>query len=194
MTSNGRQPQNFKCWILQQQLFGWFSRPQMEDSLKILKFEYLRIGNHCSDLPQWKKTSNWRRPSMEEDLQWNTTSNGGRPLIEILSWISQQPFIGSSSNLKLNLRGPHQNLKCMIWRRPQLEDDLKILKSEYLRISDHWSDLPQWKKISNWRRHSMEEDLQRNITSNGRRHIMEDDLKFWNLNMSATIDWIFLKS
>ena len=104
--------QNLKCMI--------WRRPQMEDSLKILKFEYLRIGNHCSDLPQWKKTSNWRRPSMEEDLQWNTTSNGGRPLIEILKveYLSDHlldlPQILNSISLK-----PHQNLKCMIWRQPQ---------------------------------------------------------------------------
>jgi hypothetical protein len=68
---------------------------------------------------------------MEDDLQWKLASN-------IKSGISQQPLIGSSTNLKLKPRGPNQN---KIWlerkttsdgRRPPIEDDLKILKVEYL--------------------------------------------------------------
>ena len=54
---------------------------------------------------------------------------------------SQQPPIGSSSNFNQKLRWPNQNEKCLKWRRPQMEEDLKILNVECL--SNHWSDLPQ---------------------------------------------------
>ena len=39
----------------------------------------------------------------EDDLQWKTTSNGRRPQ-NIKMGISQQPFIGSYSNVKLMLQ------------------------------------------------------------------------------------------
>ena len=74
-----------------------------------------------------------------------TTSDGRRPQ-HIKSWISQQPLIGSYSNLKLKLRGPNQNRKCLKWRRPPMEDELKILKAEY--FSNHWLDLPQISNLS----------------------------------------------
>ena len=77
-------------------------------------------------------------------IEMKTTSNGRRPQ-NIKRWIFQQPLIRSSSNFKLKLRGPNQNQKCLKWRRPPMEDDIKILKVEYL--SNHWSDLPQ---ILNW--------------------------------------------
>ena len=95
------------------------------------------------------------------------TSNGRRPP-NIKSWISQQPLIGSSSNFKLKLRGPNQNQKYLKWRRPPMEDDLKILKVEYL--SNHWSDLPQ---ILNW---SSGDQIKIKNAWNGRRPPMEDDL------------------
>ena len=72
--------------------------------------------------------------------EMKTTSNGRRPQ-NIKSWISQQPLIGSSLNFKLKLRGQNQNQKWLKWWRPPMEDDLRILKVEYL--SDHWLDLPQ---------------------------------------------------
>ena len=75
----------------------------------------------------------------EDDLRWKKTSN-------IKSWISQQPMIGSSSNIKHKLMGPNQNQKCLKWRQPQMEDDHKIIKVEYL--SNHWSDLPQILNLS----------------------------------------------
>ena len=78
-------------------------------------------------------------------LEMKTTSNGRRPQ-NIKSWISQQPLIGSSSNFKLKLRGPNKNIKCLKWRRPPMEDDLKILKVEYL--SNHSSDPPQILNLS----------------------------------------------
>ena len=123
-TSNGRRPQNIKSWISQQPLIGSSSNFKLK----------LRGPN------QNQKYMKWRRPPMEDDLQWKTTSNGRRPP-NIKSWISQQPLIGSSSNFKLKLRGPNQNKKYLKWRRPPMEDNLKILKVEYL--SNHWSDLPQ---------------------------------------------------
>jgi hypothetical protein len=96
-----------------------------------------------------------------------TTSNGRQPQ-NIKSWISQQSLIGSSSNFKLQLRGPNKNNKCLKWRRPPMEDDLKILKVEYL--INHSSDPPQIlnlssgdqkinKKILRWRLPPMEDNL-----------------------------------
>ena len=41
----------------------------------------------------------------------HTTSNGRRPQ-NMESWISEQPLIQSSSNLKLKPRRPNQNRKC----------------------------------------------------------------------------------
>jgi hypothetical protein len=84
-----------------------------------------------------------------------TTYNGRRPQ-NIKSWISQQPLNGTSSNFKLKFRGPNKMKYCLkwiwptmeddlkilkveyLWRRPTMEDNLKILKVEYL--SSHWSD------------------------------------------------------
>ena len=92
--------------------------PQKEDDLKILNVEYL--SNHWSDLPQIfklslgdqtkvKKCFKWRQTPMEDDFQWKTLSIGRWPQI-IKSGISQQPLIRSSSNFKLKIRGPNQNL------------------------------------------------------------------------------------
>jgi hypothetical protein len=141
-TSNGRRPPNFKSWIPQHPLIGssqnfrginqnqkclkWRG-PQMEDDIKISKVEYLR--NHWSDLPQILNLisgdQTWKM------LEMKTTSNGRRPG-NMKRWISQQPLIESSSNLNFKLRGPHQNQNCSKWRRPPIEDELKILKVEYL--------------------------------------------------------------
>ena len=49
--------------------------------------------------------------------------------------------MGFFPNFKLKLRGPNQNKKYSKRRRPPMEDDLKILKVEYL--SNHRWDLPQ---------------------------------------------------
>ena len=57
-------------------------------------------------------------------------------------------------------------------RWPQMEDDLKILKVEYL--SNHWSDLPQILNLSSGTKPKM---LKMKTTSNGRWPQMEDDLK-----------------
>ena len=94
---------------------------------------------------------------MGDDLQWKTTSNGRWPPMEskpqnIKGGISQQPVNGSYSNFKLKLMGLNQNWNAwnedyLQWkttsngRQPPMEDDLQILKAEY--ISNHWSDLPQ---------------------------------------------------
>ena len=100
----------------------------MEDDLKILKVEY--FSAHWSDQPQNLNLSSGDQTKIkaawnEDDLQWNTTSNGRRPL-NIKSWISQQPLIGSSLNFKLKLRGQYQNQRCLRWRPKQMEEDLKI--------------------------------------------------------------------
>ena len=78
-------------------------------------------------------------------LEMKTTSNGRWPQ-NIKSWISQQPLIGSSSNFKLKLRGQNQNWNFLKWRQPPMEDDLKILKVEYL--SNLSSDLPKMFNLS----------------------------------------------
>ena len=138
-------------------------RPQMEDDLKMLKVEYL--SNHSSDPPQILNLRSGDQTKIKM-LDMKTTSNGRRPQ-NIKSWISQQPLIGSSSNFKLKLRGPNKNNKCLKWRRPPMEDDIKIFKVEYL--SNHSSDLPHIlnlssgdQKIKNsWN----EDDLQSKTTS-----------------------------
>ena len=77
------------------------------------------------------------------------TSNGRWPQ-NMKSGISQQPLVGSYSNFKLKPIGSNQGVQryqlkmTCSGRWPLMEDDLKILKVEYL--SNHWSDLP---KISN---------------------------------------------
>ena len=73
-------------------------------------------------------------------LERKTTTNGRQPQ-NIKSWISQQPLIGSFSNFKLKLRGPNLNKKGLNWRRPLIEDNLKISKVEY--ISNHRLAFPQ---------------------------------------------------
>ena len=42
--------------------------------------------------------------------------------------------------------GPSQDQKCLEWRQPPMEDNLKIWKIEYL--SNHWSDLQQILNLS----------------------------------------------
>ena len=79
----------------------------MEDDPKIFKVEYL--NNHLMDRTQvlnislddqiiFYKSLKWRRPPMEEDLK---------------SRISQQPLIGSFSNIKLKLIWPNHILQIL---------------------------------------------------------------------------------
>ena len=211
MTSMGRQPKNIKIWISQQPLAGFFSnfklklwwpnqnhkclkgrRPSMEEDLKILKVEYL--SNHWSDFPQilnlslgnWTKVhnrkaiTNGRRPQnikgwISQQPLLGSSSNlklkltaNGRQHQNIKAWIYQQPLVGFSTNFKLKLRGPNQNWKCLKRRRHPMEDNLKKLKVEYL--SNHWSDLPKILKLclGNWTKIRC---LKR------RRPPMEEDLK-----------------
>ena len=66
-----------------------------------------------------------------DDFQWKRTSKKRWPQI-IKSQISQEPLVGSYSNLKLKLKGVNQRVQsCQIkmtsnGRRPEMEDDLKI--------------------------------------------------------------------
>jgi hypothetical protein len=66
----------------------------MEDNLKILKVEYL--SNHWSDLSQIWNLSLWDQTKIKN------CSNRRQPP-NIKSEISQQPLIGSYSNVKLEL-------------------------------------------------------------------------------------------
>ena len=118
--------------------------PSMEEDLKKWKVEIL--SNHWSDLTQiWylsylvKPECTFTKISNKNDLQWKTTSNGRKPQ-NIKSRISQQPLVGSYSNLKLKLLGSKHsaNYKGIKWsngRRPPTQYDLKI--------SNHWSYLTQ---------------------------------------------------
>ena len=110
------------------------------------------IISEISQLPLIRSSSNFklklRGPnSNRKVLKMKMTSNGRR-LQNIKSVVSQQQLIGSSSNFKLKLRGPNQNWNCLIlkWRWPPMEDDLEILKVEYL--SNHWSDHPKILNLS----------------------------------------------
>ena len=69
------------------------------------------------------------------------TSHERRPQ-NIKSGISQQPLVGSYSNFKLKLWGPNHILKSSKWRWPPTEDNLKLLKVEYL--SNHCIDRDLW--------------------------------------------------
>ena len=157
-------------------------QPNVEDDLKIWKVEY--VSNHWSDLTQiWnlslygfakRYTSvKWRWPPMEDDLKWRWPQN-------MKSWILQQPLVGFYSDLKLMLIGLNQRVqRCQmkitsIGRQPNVEDDLKIWKVEY--VSNHWSDLTQIWNLSlygftkgytsvKWRWHPMEVDLKWKMTS-----------------------------
>ena len=66
----------------------------MEDNLKILKVEY--FSNHWSDLSQIWNLSLWDQTKIKN------CSNRRQPP-NIKSEISQQPLIGSYSNVKLEL-------------------------------------------------------------------------------------------
>jgi hypothetical protein len=72
------------------------------------------------------------------------TSNRRRPQ-NMKTGISQQPLVGSYSNLKLKLIGSNQSKQkykmnmTSNGRRPPIEDDHTILKVEY--INSHWLDL-----------------------------------------------------
>ena len=134
----------------------------MEDDLKILKVEYL--SNHWLDFPQILHLSSGDQTKFK-NTQMKTTSNGRQPQ-NIKSGISQQPLIGSFSNLKLKLRRPNQSQKCLKQRRPPMEDDLKILKVEYLR--NHWSDLSQIWNLSSGD-YTKSKILEMKTTSNRRR-------------------------
>ena len=68
----------------------------------------------------------------------------------------------TSKYLPLNLHwGEQTKIEYYLkWRQPALEDDLKLLKMEYL--SNRWSNLTQIVNlILEWRRHQMKDDFQR---------------------------------
>ena len=96
-----------------------------------------------------------------------TTSNGRRPT-NIKSGISQQPRIRSYSNFKLQLKWPNYVVQILLMKTTSNEDDLKILKVEYLnhRLLDNAQmfnlslyDKTIYCKSFKWRRPPMEDDL-----------------------------------
>ena len=109
---------------------------------------------------------------MEDDLKRKMTS-------KYESRISQQPLVGSYSNLKLKLMGSNQSVQryemktTSNGRRPPTEEDLKIWKVEYL--SNHWLDLTQIWNLSLWDQTRVYKGMK------WRRPPMEDDLKIWKV-------------
>ena len=94
-------------------------------------------------------------------------------------------MIGFSSNFKLKLRGPNQNQKSSKGRRPPMEDDLKILKVEFL--SNHWLDLSQILNLSigNWTK----------ITClNGRQPPVEEEPKILKVEFLSNHGSYFLQT
>jgi hypothetical protein len=81
--------------------------------------------------PNFKLRLRWPKQSVQI-LQLKMTSHGRRPQ-NIRSGISQQLLIGSYSNFKFQLILPKSILyQSFKWWRHPTEDDLKILKVEYL--------------------------------------------------------------
>ena len=102
---------------------------------------------------------------MEEDLKL---------LKEDISATTEHIFLKLSTEAK----GAKLELKKWLkWRRPPIEEDLKILKVEYL--SNHWTDLPQIFNLSLGDQSHNKRLLEMKMTSNG--------------NISATTDQIVLK-
>ena len=81
--------------------------------------------------------------------------------------------------LNLSLGWPTNIYKCFKWRRPWMEDDLKILKVEYL--SNHWSDPTQIRKISLFLNLELGDQSEVFRYFKWRRPPMEDDLKIWKV-------------
>ena len=81
----------------------------MEEDLKIIKVEY--VSKRWSDPPQILDLCSWDQNKIKMP-EMNTTSNGRRPQ-KLKSWISQQPLIGSSSNLKHKFRGTKPKSKML---------------------------------------------------------------------------------
>jgi hypothetical protein len=166
MTSNGR-------------------RSPMEDNLKyekwnistttgriLLKLKLKLIwSNHNGQRYQMEMTSNGRRSPMEDDLNMK-------------SGIYQQPLVGSFSNLKLKLWDEIRVYKGIKWRRPPVEDNLKIwnISASTGRILLYLiSQQPLGGSYSNLKlkllasNHS-EKMYQMKTTSNGRQPPTEDNL------------------
>jgi hypothetical protein len=125
---------------------------------KASNFIFDFLSNHWSNLTQIWNLNYGIKPectkvSNEEGLQWKTTSSGRWPQ-NMKIRISQQPLVGSYSNLKLKLLGSNQSEQTYQMkttssgRRPLTEDDLIIWKVEY--ISNHWSDLTQIWNLNYW--------------------------------------------
>ena len=66
-----------------------------------------------------------------------------------------------------------------------MEDDLKILKAEYLW--NKWSDFPQILNLS------LEDLTKIKNDSKEDDHQWKKTSKYWKLNISATTGWIFYK-
>ena len=156
----------------------------MEDNLKILKVEYL--SNHLLDHSQILNLRLDDQILFLSNFKIKSTFNGGWPQ-KVKSEISQQPIIGSYSNLIRNLRWPdhifrnlflmkttsngrrHQNIKSGISQQPLigLYSNFKLK----LRWLNHISTNP-----------SNEDDLEWKTT-----------WKYQKWIISATTYWIILK-
>jgi hypothetical protein len=112
--SNGRQPQNIKSGTSHQPFIGSYSNLKLR----------LRWSNQGVQILQMKTTSHGRRPQ--------NSKNG----------ISHQPLIGSYSSFKFKvLNGQTIMYKSFKWRKSTIEDNLQILKVEYVRNHCMYYDL-----------------------------------------------------
>ena len=129
--------------------------------------------------------------SNEDDLQWNRTSKRRWPQI-IKSQISQEPLVGSDSNLKLKFMGLNQKGTNVskYWIQPLEEDNLNWkMTSKYERqisqqpLIGSYSNLKLKLLVLNImvQRWQMK-NLQLKTTS-----------KYEKCNISATTGWILLK-
>ena len=109
------------------------------------------------------------------------TTFNRRQLQNIKSGISRQPFIGSYSNVKHKPRWPNHILQILKMKTPQMEDNLKIQKVEYLinYVLTH-------KQISNI---SLDDQTIFYKSLKWRRPQMEDNLKILKLEYIINILW-----
>ena len=145
----------------------WGTQPTLQGSTFLPHSAHLGIS---AQLKFWQVADFKIDYKVELLLSWTTRlpMQQTHPTAWIEVSFSQQQLIGSFSNFKLKLEDKTKAYRCIKWRWQSMEDDLKILKEDYL--SNHLSDPTQILNLSlddqtnvykciNWRWPSMKEDL-----------------------------------
>jgi hypothetical protein len=78
-------------------------------------------------------------------------------LTEYLNWNISETTYRVFLKFKLKLMGPNKIENCLKRRLPQMEDELKILKMEFL--SNRLSDLPQILNLGLWEKNKIKNYL-----------------------------------